>query len=87
MYVKFIIWYHMKMSREYGGARNYKCSSRKDIKSKSPTTQYQLVKETMYVTLCSHIDLRRKIYREKCSLHLPLNIYSHSVIKRKFFLA
>ena len=46
MYVKFIIWYHMKMSREYGGARNYKCSSRKDIKSKSPTTQYQLVKET-----------------------------------------
>ena len=39
MYVKLILWYYMKikeMSCEYGGARKYKCSSRKDVKSQSP---------------------------------------------------
>ena len=39
MFVKFILWYCMKikeMSREYGGARKNKCSSRKDVKSQSP---------------------------------------------------
>ena len=81
MFVKFMLWYCMKikeMSREYGGARKNKCSSRKDVKSQSPISTNLKSKKKKRIKIKIRISM--SVYKAEFYVVIIMSLYVVTLI-------
>ena len=67
------------MSREYGGARKYKCSSRKDVKSQSPISTNLKSEKKKHIKIKIRISM--SVYKAEFYVVIIMSLYVVTLIQ------